>query len=163
MSIIGRYAILPMVTLHKGVSPFTHQSHPYVLAVMPMVDGEFRSYISDLIDMQRYVNRLITMIDFIMGNSAKGVLMLPEDCIPEGYSVEDFAHEYVKANGIIVYRPNNRGLAPTQITNNSHLPSARAANAIAYERRCQKYGAMQGRGQFGHPLRSCSAGVCNDL
>ncbi|MFI3314753.1 MAG: hypothetical protein R3Y04_03715 [Rikenellaceae bacterium] len=111
-------------TLHKGISPFAHESHPYVLGVMPMVDGEFRSYLSDLIDMQRYVNRLIMMIDFIMGNSAKGVLMLPEDCIPEGYSVEDFAQEYVKANGIIVYRPNNRGSVPSQITSNSNPASA---------------------------------------
>ncbi|MEG1634045.1 MAG: hypothetical protein RR388_00285, partial [Rikenellaceae bacterium] len=106
-------------TLRRMVSPFTHQSHPYIIAVMPMIDGEFHSYIADLIDMQRYINRLIVMIDFVMGASAKGVLMIPEDCIPDGYTVDDFAQEYVKTNGVIVYRPSNKGNLPTQITSNS--------------------------------------------
>lgn len=111
-------------TLRKMNSPFTHESHPYALAVMPMIDGEFHSYIADLIDMQRYINRLIVMIDFVMGSSAKGVLMIPEDCIPDGYTADDFAQEYIKTNGVIVYRPNNKGNVPMQITTNSTPSSA---------------------------------------
>ena len=111
-------------TLKKLGSPYTHDSHPYVLSIMPMMDGEFKSYIADLIDMQRYINRLLVMIDFSIGASAKGVLMIPEDCIPEGYSVEDFAAEYVKANGVIVYRPSNKGNIPMQISSNSNPASA---------------------------------------
>ncbi len=111
-------------TLKKSVSPYTHDSHPYVLSIMPMMDGEFKSYIADLIDMQRYINRLLVMIDFTIGASAKGVLMIPEDCIPEGYSVADFAAEYVKANGVIVYRPSNKGNIPMQISSNSNPAGA---------------------------------------
>ena len=38
----------------------------------------------NIIDQQRYINRLITLIDFIMGASAKGVLVFPENAIPKG-------------------------------------------------------------------------------
>lgn len=110
--------------LKTMISPFTHESHPYALAVMPMIDGEFQSYVADLIDMQRYINRLIVMIDFVMGASAKGVLMIPEDCIPDGYSADDFAQEYIKTNGVIVYKPSNKGNLPMQITTNSTPSSA---------------------------------------
>ncbi len=111
-------------TLRRVSAPYTHDSHPYVITVMPMMDGEFRSYIADLIDMQRYINRLLVMIDFTIGASAKGVLMIPEDCIPEGYSVDDFASEYVKANGVIVYKPSTKGNIPMQISSNSNPAGA---------------------------------------
>ncbi|MFI3321101.1 MAG: hypothetical protein R3Y50_01090 [Rikenellaceae bacterium] len=110
--------------LSHEITPYAHESHPYVISTMPILDGQFRSYISDLIDMQRYINRLIMMIDFIIGSSAKGVLMLPEDCIPDGCSVDSFAQEYIKTNGVIVYRPNNMGTVPTQISSNSNPATA---------------------------------------
>lgn len=49
--------------------------HPYIYKAYPFLDGEIHSYISDIIDQQRYVNRLITLYDFIMRSSAKGVLL----------------------------------------------------------------------------------------
>ena len=107
------------VVLKEMETPFEHREHPYVLCSLPMVDGQVRSPITDLIDMQRYINRLIVMIDFIMGASAKGVLMIPENAIPDGCSVEDFTNEYVKANGVIVYKPNNTRDVPFQIASNS--------------------------------------------
>lgn len=100
-------------------TPYTHQEHPYTIANMPMMDGAIRGVMSDLIDIQRYINRLIVMIDFIMGSSAKGVLMIPEDCIPDGMDKQDFTDEWVKANGVIVYKARADGAAPTQISANS--------------------------------------------
>lgn len=100
-------------------SPYKHGEHPYVLTTLPLIDGTVNSLLSDLIDIQRYINRLIVMIDFIMGSSAKGVLMVPENAIPDGMSVSDFTNEYVKANGVIVYKPNATRDAPYQITSNS--------------------------------------------
>lgn len=105
--------------LAERPTPYSHGEHPYVLATMPMVDGRFRGLVSEIIDMQRYINRLIVMLDSIIGSSAKGVLMVPETAIPDGYSVEDFAAEYVKANGVIVYRPNGMKDVPFQIHKNS--------------------------------------------
>ena len=100
-------------------TPFEHKSHPYVFATLPIINGEIRSMLSDLIDIQRYINRLIIMIDFIIASSAKGVLMIPENAIPDGYTVNDFTKEYVKTNGVIVYKPNPTREVPFQITANS--------------------------------------------
>jgi len=116
-----RYITPNGVCILQKETPYAHQSHPYVISTMPMVDGTIRAALTDLVDIQRYINRLIVMLDFIMGNSAKGVLLVPEDCIPEGMSVDDFAKEYVKANGVILYTPNktNPNSIPTQLSSNS--------------------------------------------
>lgn len=100
-------------------TPYLHGEHPYVITTLPLIDGTVHSFISDIIDIQKYINRLIVMIDFIMGASAKGVLMVPENAIPDGYSVDDFTNEYVKANGVIVYKPNHTRDVPFQISSNS--------------------------------------------
>ncbi len=105
--------------LKESQTPFNHNLHPYVFAVLPFTNGEIKSLIGDLIDIQRYINRLIIMLDFIIGSSAKGVLMIPETSIPDGYSVEDFTREYVKTNGVIVYKPSATREVPFQITANS--------------------------------------------
>lgn len=100
-------------------TPYSHLSHPYILASLPSADGLPKALISDVIDIQRYINRLIVMIDFIMGASAKGVLMVPENAVPDGYSINDFTSEYVKANGVILYKPTNTRDVPFQISSNS--------------------------------------------
>ena len=105
--------------LKEMETPYTHEEHPYVFAALPMIDGGIKSGIGDLIDMQRYINRLIVMLDFIIGTSAKGVLMVPESAIPDGMSVDDFAKEYTKANGVIVYRPTPGREVPYQVSSNS--------------------------------------------
>ena len=105
--------------LDEGETPYWHKSHPYVFKAYPFIDGEIHSYVSDIIDQQRYVNRLIMMYDFIMRASAKGVMLLPEDCIPAGMSLEDFADEWSRFNGVIVYKPSRTGAIPQQVANNS--------------------------------------------
>ena len=67
--------------LFESETPYVHNEHPFEVMMYPMVDGAVHSLIEDMIDQQRYINRLITMIDFIMGASAKGVLVFPEDAL----------------------------------------------------------------------------------
>ena len=105
--------------IREEETPYAHEEHPYSFGVLPMTDGAIRGVMSDLIDIQRYVNRLIVMIDFIMGASAKGVLMVPESCIPEGMTAQDFATEWVRANGVIVFRPDPSGAMPQQVASNA--------------------------------------------
>jgi hypothetical protein len=62
---------------------------------------------------------MVIMLDFIIGASAKGVLLVPEDCIPEGMTPEEFADEYRRFNGVIVYKPRADGQIPKQISANS--------------------------------------------
>ena len=105
--------------LKEGESPFWHGSHPYSFRVYPFYDGQVFPFVSDFIDQQRYINRLIMMQDFMMRASAKGVLLIPEDCL-EGYRPEDFAEEWAKFNGVIVYKAKQGVPLPQQITSNSN-------------------------------------------
>ncbi|MCD8287424.1 MAG: hypothetical protein LUC18_01075, partial [Porphyromonadaceae bacterium] len=105
--------------LQEGETPYMHGSHPYVFKAYPFIDGEIHSFVADVIDQQRYVNRLITLYDWIMRASAKGVLTIPKDCIPDNMTPEDFAEQWAQFNGVIVYKPSKYGQMPRQITNNS--------------------------------------------
>lgn len=105
--------------LREGETPYEHGSHPYVFKAYPFIDGEIHSFVADVIDQQRYVNRLITLYDWIMRASAKGVLLMPEDCLPDGVSIDDIAESWAEFNGVIVYKPNKSGQIPQQVANNS--------------------------------------------
>lgn len=105
--------------LREGETPYEHGSHPYVFKAYPFIDGEIHSFVADVIDQQRYTNRLITLYDWIMRASAKGVLLMPEDCLPDGVSIEDIAESWTEFNGVIVYKPSKSGKVPEQVANNS--------------------------------------------
>lgn len=105
--------------LREGETPYEHGSHPYVFKAYPFIDGEIHSFVADVIDQQRYTNRLITLYDWIMRASAKGVLMMPEDSLPDGVSIDDIAENWTEFNGVIVYRPSKSGKVPEQVANNS--------------------------------------------
>ena len=109
------------VCLKEMETPYAHQEHPYAFAHMPIVDGVVTPVLVDLMDLQRYINRLIIMIDFIMSASAKGVLAIPEDCIAKasGWKLEDYTREWVKSNGVILVAKNPTGQMPQQIAANS--------------------------------------------
>lgn len=104
--------------LREMESPYQHGSHPYTLSIYPNYDGEVHSFVEDILDQQRYINRLITMYDFIMGASAKGVLMIP-DYMLEDKTVEEFADEWVRFNGVITYKAKPGYPMPQQISSNS--------------------------------------------
>ena len=112
--------------LDEGETPYWHGEHPYSLRLYPLFDGEIHSFVEDVIDQQRYINRLITMIDFIMGSSAKGVLLFPEDQIPDGMTIDDIATEWTRYNGIILFRPKPGCPMPQQV-------SVNATNVGAYD------------------------------
>ena len=95
------------------------QSHPFIFKAYPFIDGEVHSYISDIIDQQRYVNRLITLYDFIMRSSAKGVLLFPDECITAGMDLQEVADEWSRFNGVIPYRARPGVPMPAQVSANS--------------------------------------------
>ena len=104
--------------LDEGETPYEHKEHPYVFKAYPFIDGEIHSYVADVIDQQRYVNRLIMLYDFIMKTSAKGALLFPEDALPDGMSMDEIADEWARADGIIIFRPSKSGQLPKQIASN---------------------------------------------
>ena len=69
--------------IREGASPYSHGGHPYVFKAYPFIDGEIHSFVSDIIDQQKVTNRLISMYDWILRASAKGVLLFPEESLPQ--------------------------------------------------------------------------------
>lgn len=95
-------------------SPLPGGSHPFALKLYPMVDGNVHSLVEDVIDQQRYVNRLITLMDRMMGTAAKGVLLFPTGCKVEGQSWEKLSEKWSDPGGVIPYRPFH-GAEPHQV------------------------------------------------
>ena len=104
--------------LREGETPYDHKSHPYVFKAYPFIDGEIHSFVADVIDQQRYTNRLITMYDWIMKSSAKGVLMFPEGSEPDGMSMDDISDEWSRSNGVIFFKPKAGVPIPQQLAQN---------------------------------------------
>lgn len=104
--------------LKEGETPFEHESHPYVFKAYPFIDGEIHSFVADVIDQQRYTNRLITLYDWVIRATAKGVLLIPRDCLGET-SIDDIAEQWSEVNGVIVFEPSKSGQMPTQIAANA--------------------------------------------
>ncbi len=105
--------------LASGRSPLENGSHPYVFTAYPFIDGEVHSFVGDLIDQQRYTNRLITLYDWVIRASAKGVLLFPEDALPAGMVLETVVDEWSRHNGVILYTPRPGTPVPQQISSNS--------------------------------------------
>ncbi len=114
-----RYLTPDGEVLQEGESPFWHKEHPYSFKLYPFVDGQVHSFVADVIDQQRYINRLITLIDFIMGASAKGVLIFPEEAVPEGMTLEQVADEWTRYNGVILCKSKPGVAMPQQISTNA--------------------------------------------
>ena len=105
------------VILAEGDSPYIHRSHPYVVKFYPYLDGEIHSFVGDMIDQQRYTNRLITLYDWVIRASAKGVLLLPEGAV-EPQNLQNVADQWSRFNGVIVYKADAINPEPKQISGN---------------------------------------------
>lgn len=76
-------------------------AHPFVVKYYPLTDGEVHSFVEDVIDQQRYVNRLIVMIDHILSSTAKGVLLFPVEQLPKDSDWESVADAWARCDGVI--------------------------------------------------------------
>lgn len=115
----GKYLTPLGDVLWEGETPYEHGEHPFVLLLYPLVNGEVWGFVEDIIDQQRYVNRLISMIDFIIGNSAKGVLLAPDDSVPDEEDPETWASKWSKFDGVMFYKPKPGVDPPRQVVANS--------------------------------------------
>jgi hypothetical protein len=114
------YYLTPLgYVLHDSDTPYWHESNPYTLGLAQFIDGEVWGLIEDIIDQQRLSNRLVSAIDYMFGASAKGVLMVDEAQIPQGWTPAMFASEWTKFNGVIFYKAKPNVDAPHQVTQNS--------------------------------------------
>lgn len=86
-------------------SPLPAGEPPFALKLYPLVDGDVHSLVEDVLDQQRHVNTLITMMDRMMGTAAKGVLLFPTGCKVEGLKWQEVADLWADPGGVIPYRP----------------------------------------------------------
>lgn len=82
-------------------SEYAHGLHPFVVKYYPLTDGEVHSFVEDIIEQQKAINRLMVQIDHIMSTSAKGVLLFPVDQKPGDVSWREIAERWAQPDGII--------------------------------------------------------------
>lgn len=101
--------------LFTTLSPWRHGRHPFAIKLYPLIDGEVHPFVEDIIDQQRHVNRLITLIDQLMSVSAKGALLFPLQCRPKGIELRALLEQWGQPGAIIPYDETSRGSKPTVV------------------------------------------------
>lgn len=103
--------------LSEYTAPWSHGSHPFVFKFYPFTDGEVHPFVEDVLDQQRYINRLIVLIDRMMGSSAKGVLLFPVNQKVDGFSWDEVRRRWGASDGVIPITGRTNTL-PQQIVGN---------------------------------------------
>lgn len=106
--------------LCRGETPYDFKSHPFTVKFYPYVNGEIHPFMGNVIDQQRYINRLIIMNDMAIRSSAKGLMLVPTQVL-DGMTPDEFAEQATAYDGIMFYTPkatlpNSR---PDVITSNA--------------------------------------------
>lgn len=114
-----RYLAPDGTVLSEFDSPYPHQGHPFAVKLYPLTDGEVHSFVEDVIDQQRYINRLIVMIDKMMATSAKGVLLFPMRQMVENLKWDDITRVWAHSDGVIPIRGDDGPLPQQVITHTS--------------------------------------------
>lgn len=100
--------------LDHYTSPYAHGSHPFAVKFYPLTDGEIHSFVEDVIDQQRSINRMVVLIDKILATSAKGVLLFPADQKPDNWDWDEICQRWAQCDGVIPIKSADRSL-PTQV------------------------------------------------
>ena len=98
--------------LWEGESPFEERRHPYAILILPMVDGKITSYLSDAIDQNIAINRLLTLHDWMVRAGLKGVTFVPKDIVPDDMTEQNFAEQLTTIDGVVFYEPAKNGNKP---------------------------------------------------
>lgn len=101
-------------------SPYGHGAHPFAVKFYPLTDGEVHSFVEDVVDQQKAINRLMVQIDHIMATSAKGVLLFPVDQKPTDVSWKDICERWALPDGIIPITGQGTQMPHQVVTNNDN-------------------------------------------
>lgn len=106
--------------LCQGETPYDYKSHPFTMKLYPYINGEIHPFMANVIDQQRYINRLIVMNDMALRSSFKGFKMIPTTVL-NGRTPEQFMEEAVEYDGWIFYTPKRTmpNVKPEIITSNA--------------------------------------------
>lgn len=109
--------------IDETASPYNHNSHPFVVSLYPLTDGEVHPFIEDVIDQQKHINQLITTIDHILAHSAKGALLFPSDALAPGSSFESVIDMWSRPGAVIPVNPKASRM-PVEVTAPGHSEGA---------------------------------------
>ena len=98
---ICRWLAPDATELASYTSPLPGGVHPFVFRHYPLTDGTVRPLVEDVIDQQRAVNRMVTLIDRLVTTSAKGVLLFPVRQLTPGNSLEQVSKVWSSSSGVI--------------------------------------------------------------
>lgn len=91
--------------LCQGETPYDYKSHPFTIKLYPYTNSEIHPFMGTPLDQQRYINRLIIMNDMAIRSSAKGLMMIPKNVIPDNMTPEQFAEQITEYDGLVFYEP----------------------------------------------------------
>lgn len=109
--------------IDETASPYNHNSHPFVVSLYPLTDGEVHPFIEDVIDQQKHINQLITTIDHILAHSAKGALLFPTDALATGSTFEGVINMWSRPGAVIPVNPKASRM-PVEVTAPGHSEGA---------------------------------------
>ncbi len=90
--------------LCQGETPYDYKSHPFTMKLYPYINGEIHPFLANVIDQQRYINRLIVMNDMALRSSFKGFKMIPTTVLG-GRTPEQFMEQAIEYDGWLFYTP----------------------------------------------------------
>lgn len=114
----GRFLTVTGEYLWEGESPYEHGMHPYTLFAIPFTNGQITSYINDAIDHNIYINRMITLHDWMIRSNVKGVTFIPKTYLGN-MKEEEFAKQWTSIDGIVFYEPDPSVPEPKVFHNNT--------------------------------------------
>ena len=104
----------------SGESPFAHKSHPYSINLRPLINGKVSGLVDDVIDIQDTINQNFMMFKWMVEASAKGLLLVPEDSIPDGMDIDDFAENWSRVGGVVKIKLKAGAQLPVEINSVSN-------------------------------------------
>lgn len=114
----GRFLTVTGEVIWEGESPYERGMHPYTLFAIPFTNGMITSYINDAIDHNIYINRMITLHDWMIRSNVKGVTFIPKSYLGN-MKEEEFAKQWTSIDGIIFYEPDPSLPEPKVFHNNT--------------------------------------------
>lgn len=132
----------------EGESTLPDRSQPYTLMAVPFTNGRIAGHASDAVDMNIAMDRALVVDDMVKRAGAKGVMMVPEDIVPDWMNWDEFAEQATSINGVVYYKPKPHGHVPEMVYSKS--TSVDTANMVSLfskllEDSVSVSGAMQGK------------------